>query len=243
MLAAREPARRFASASTIKTFLLAGALETERPERIVIDPSLRAEGDGVLRHFPLPVELEWEAVLALMTVLSDNTATNAVIAGLGGVDACNARLAAWGLAATRLRGFVDARGEPARDRDGVRVAEGSPTPAGLGVTTPAEHEWVLRRLVAVGGLGLELLLAQQDRRSLARRLAVGVSFAHKTGTVGRVRHDGGVLFAGGRTVFVQAFTDGGPEAEWVDHPACVGMGEAMVATVAALGLDVEVLPP
>ena len=63
MLAAREPARRFASASTIKTFLLAGALETERPERIVIDPSLRAEGDGVLRHFPLPVELEWEAVL------------------------------------------------------------------------------------------------------------------------------------------------------------------------------------
>lgn len=224
----------------IKTFLLAAALE-RRLEGVVVEPSLRAGGDGVLRHFSLPVELEWEAVLALMTVLSDNTATNAVIAALGGVGACNARFAAWGLGATRLRGFVDGRGPSAGDRDLVRAARQLPTPAGLGVTTPAEHERVLRRLLAAGGLGVELLLAQHDRRSLARRLAGGVRFAHKTGTVGRVRHDGGVLLAGGRTVFVQAFTDGGPEAEWVDHPACVGMGEAMAATVEVLGLDLEVL--
>lgn len=240
VLAAREPTRRFASASMVKSFLLAAALERGL-ERVVVEPGMRADGDGVLRHFSLPVELAGGEALALMTVVSDNSATRAVIAALGGIDACNEHFAAWNLEATRLQRSIDGVARTTSDRYAMRPSAGLHTRAGLGVTTPVEHAWVLRRLVERGGLGLELLLAQQDRRSLARRLAEPVPFAHKTGTVGRARHDGGVLLAGGRAIFVQAFTDGGPEAEWVDHPACVGMGESMVATVRALDLDVEVL--
>lgn len=243
VLASRDPDRRFASASTIKTFLLLAALEADPDAAgaLRVGPRALAGGDGVLKHFSLPRSLARREVLALMTVVSDNTAANAVIAALGGVDACNAQFTAWGMEATRLRGYVDGAGEPAGDREAIGADPGLATPAGLGVTTPAEHAWAVGRLAGRGGLGLELLLAQQDRRSLARRLGDGVRLAHKTGSVGRVRHDGGVLLAGDRTLFVQAFTDGGPEAEWVDHPACVGMGEAMAATVQALGLDAEVL--
>lgn len=233
VLAERSSERPFAAASMIKTFLLAAVLEAglELDRRHAVAADLRCGGDGVLRDLAVPDGLPLRDLLRLMIVLSDNTATNVVLEALGGPATVNERFAARGLESTRIRSWVGGvrpgvGGEPA----GLEL----PTPAGLGVTSVAEHAATVDRLLETS-LARELLLAQQDRRSLARPLRDDVAFAHKTGTVGRARHDGGVLL--GR-VSVTVFTDGGAEAEWPDHPACLGMAEGMERTAQALGLDV-----
>jgi hypothetical protein len=86
-------------------------------------------------------------------------------------------------------------------------------------------------------------LYQQDRRSLARWLSLSASFAHKTGTVDRVRHDAGVLICDQVELWVGCFTDGGPTDEYVDHPSCLGMASAMRDTLRALGLTSSLVEP
>ena len=212
VLAAHEPGRMFSSASMIKTFVLAAALDAGGlQEEVVVDE--RVDGDGILRLLDLPIRRPMKELLALMVAISDNTATRAVVRALGGAQELNAWLAAHGFGSRVLGG----------------EAPGLPTPPGLGTTSAAEHERVVREMPPAG---IQMLLEQQDRRALARLLDDDARFAHKTGTIDGARHDGGVLLrAGAEPLFVHAFTDGGPQEEWVDHPACVGMGIAMSGTV------------
>lgn len=197
--------RAFSSASMVKTFLLLAAWPDRAGTRATVGPEHLAPGDGVLKHLTLPLELPLADLLALMVVVSDNTATNAVSSALGGAARCTERFRALGFTQTALHKGV---GEP-----GSR----------LGTTTAREHDEAIGRLVA-DPAARALLEAQQDDRGLARGLAV--PFAHKTGTVDGVRHDGGVARHRGQELAITVLTDGGPDDEWVDHPALVAMGRA-----------------
>lgn len=251
VLAAREPERWFSSASMIKTFLLAAVLaEVELGRRDLSDPvavtdAHRADGDGILRHFDLPVSLPLAEVLRLMVALSDNTATNAAL-DLVGLDALNERLAGWGFG-SRMRSFVSQRERRWARADEVGEGHEFLSPPGLGMTSPAEHTRLVlalhrgELLGEMGATAIAMLELQADRAGLARHLP-GARFAHKTGSIAGVRHDGGLLRAGGRELAVACFTDGGPEAEWLDHPALVGMGLAMAWTAELLDLDVALAP-
>ena len=251
VVAAREPERWFSSASMIKTFLLAAVLdEIERGRRTLEEPvevtaAHLADGDGVLRHFELPVSLPIADVLRLMVALSDNTATNAAL-DLIGLEALNERLAGWGFG-SRMRSYVSQRERRWPGADAVGQGHEFISPPGLGMTSPAEHTRLVlalhrgELLPRLGTTAIAMLELQADRAGLARHLP-GARFAHKTGSIDGVRHDGGLLRAGGREIAVACFTDGGPHAEWVDHPALVGMGHAMAATVELLRLDVTVTP-
>jgi beta-lactamase class A len=251
-LAAHQEERFYSGASMIKTFLLAAALElVERGEALVdqpiaVLPSHEAGGDGVLRLLDGPTQLPLRDLLALMTALSDNTATNAVLEAVG-LEAFNRWVDEHGFE-SRMRAFVDQPQRAWSRRDEVGAGHDLLTPVGLSLTSAAEHDRLVgeiaagRLLPALGPLALELLEEQQDRRALARCLPEDARFAHKTGTIGGVRHDAGLLRAGGREIRVSVFTDGGPQAEWVDHPALVGMGRAMVWCMEELGLDLELVP-
>jgi beta-lactamase class A len=251
VVAAREPDRWFSSASMIKTFLLAAVLEeVERGRRRLEEPlEVRSEhladGDGVLRHFDLPVTLPLGDVLRLMVALSDNTATNAAL-DVVGLEVLNDRLAGWGFG-SRMRSYVSQRERRWPGADAVGEGHVFISPPGLGMTSPAEHTRLVlalhrgELLPRLGTTAIAMLELQADRAGLARHLP-GARFAHKTGSIDGVRHDGGLLRAGGRELAVACFTDGGPHPEWVDHPALVGMGLAMAATVELLGLDVDVAP-
>jgi beta-lactamase class A len=222
VLASHRPERMYSSASMVKTFLLAAALAgRDAGEPVAVTRAHVAPGDGVLRELTLPLVLPLRDVLMLMIAVSDNTATAAVLELLGGPSEVNAGLAAHGYA-TRVR------------PDPVDL--GLPTPPGLGMTSLADHERVLGELLggSRASTARALLRAQQDRGGLARRLSGEPPLAHKSGSVGRVRHDAGAWERGGELVFVGAFTDGGPEHEWVDHPALVGMGEAAADTATTL---------
>jgi RimJ/RimL family protein N-acetyltransferase len=242
-LAARAPDRPMASASMIKTFLALAAarLCPDWSGRVAVEPEHRAAGDGMLRHLRLPVRLPLGDVVAFTIAMSDNTAANTVIAAAGGLDRVNDELARRGFDARMLRWLSDAG--PAA-RAGTYATE-----VGIGVCSPREHTRAVAAIAdaaareptsAYGDLH-RALHAQQDRRALARWLVEDAPIAHKTGTVRRLRHDGGDLEREGRRLRFACFTDGGPAAEWIDHPACVAMAEAMAWTAVALGWEDYVL--
>jgi beta-lactamase class A len=233
----------YSGASTIKTFLLeeaslavdAGRLSWDQP--VAVTPEHVAVGDGVLAAWPLPVALPLQAVAQLMTALSDNTATNAVVDTLGGLEVVNDALAVAGCS-TRMRRWVTGRYADPRC-DSWEASPSLPSRAGLSVVVPREHAAAVDRLVTETrhATARAMLEQQWHRDSLARPLADGAPFAHKTGSVGGVRHDGGVLMPGTPDALaVHCFTDGAERDELVDDVATSAMGRAMARTLGLLGL-------
>jgi len=234
----------YSGASTIKTFLLeqaslavaADSLTWDRP--VEVTPEHVAVGDGVLATWPLPVTLPLHAVAQLMTALSDNTATNAVVDTLGGLEVVNDALSAAGCA-TRMRRWVTGRHSDPRC-DSWEASPSLPSRAGLSVVVPREHAASVDRMVSEPqhAVARAMLEQQWHRDSLARPLVDETPFAHKTGSVGGVRHDGGVLLAGTpEALTVHCFTDGPERDELVDDAAGVAMGRAMAGTLRLLGLE------
>jgi beta-lactamase class A len=247
LLTEHEPDRRFTSASMIKTFVLAVALDRVQDGELdldapcEIDAARRAEGDGLLRHSPLPLALPLREVLRLMVAISDNTATNAAVDAVGGLEPLNEQLAAWGFGA-RMRSYVSGAGPRWSGADDLEADPGLPTRTGLGVLSVADHERLMAAIASgellprTGEEAMALLGQQTDRTMLARYIGEEPPFAHKTGCVDGLRHDGGLYLAGGRELAVTCFTDGTIHDEWIDHPALPAMGRAMAWTVALTGL-------
>jgi beta-lactamase class A len=233
----------YSGASTIKTFLLeqasnaveVGSLSWDRA--VSVTPEHVAVGDGVLATWPLPVTLPLHAVAQLMTALSDNTATNAVVDTLGGLEVVNDALAAADCT-SRMRRWVTGRYADPRG-DAWDSAPSLPSRAGLSVVVPREHAAAIDRMVTEPrhAVARAMLEQQWHRDSLARPLVDETPFAHKSGSVGGVRHDGGVLLPGTpEALTVHCFTDGPERDELIDDVAAVGMGRAMARTLDLLGL-------
>ncbi len=233
----------YSGASTIKTFLLelaslqvdAGRLAWDRP--VLVTEEHVALGDGVLAHWPLPATLSLHAACQLMTALSDNTATNAVVDTLGGIERVNDALEGGGLT-SRLRRWITGRHRDPRCEAWDASPE-LPSRAGLSVVVPREHGSAVDRLVSEPrhAAARAMLEQQWHRYGLARPLRDETPFAHKTGSVGGVRHDGGVLLPGTpEQLAVHVFTDGPERDELVDDVACVAMGRAMARTLELVGL-------
>lgn len=232
----------FESASMIKLGVLAvvaaGMAEGWLPPDVPVEvlDADRAPGDGLLRLLTSPGRWTPRDLAVAMTVLSDNTATNALLRLLG-VERINDRLAGWGFGVTRSRG-------PIRSRP--------PGAPGIGVTTARECVALLDGVrngrfagPAESAWAIDVLAAQQDDRSMSRYLGEAVRCAHKTGTVDGLRHDAGTLFdADGRALATLAFlTDGlGPSIERHDHPACLAMADATVRAIRGLALPVTLVP-
>ncbi len=221
VLTSRGRDRLFSGASMVKTLLAAlvdedvraGTLELGRPVQVPL--SALVGDDGLLRFGQIPTMHRLADLLLLMVAVSDNTATNTLIEFLGGPPAISARFAARGWSSRLLSAIGPGVGDFSR-------------------VSISDHQDALGSILHP--LIRATFAAQQDRRSLARLVEFYADFRHKTGTVGRVRHDAGVLDTPRGHLWVACFTDGGPVSEYVDHPACVAMGIAMRDTLLALGL-------
>jgi beta-lactamase class A len=180
---------RFPTASTIKTAVMLEVYHQAASGKLSLQANvaLRAEdkvgGSGVLSRLHDGLSLTVSDLLHLMIVLSDNTATNLLIAQVG-TARVNERLDSYGLRETRLfrPTFRDGRADvlPELERE-----------FGLGMTTPREMARVMA-LIADGKAVsaeastamLDTLRRQQDRAMIPRllphdaRLQVG----NKTGT-------------------------------------------------------------
>ena len=106
----RDASTVFPAASVMKVWLMivalqqvqAGSLELQM--RIPLTSDERVGGSGVLMRLEGGAELTLLDYINLMIVVSDNTATNIVLETIGGSDAVNKNLQAWGANHTTVVG-------------------------------------------------------------------------------------------------------------------------------------------
>ncbi len=195
----------FSSASIIKLPILwtffeqadRGALSPA--ERWSLAEPDRVDGTGVLRFLQTGANLTLLDLATLMTVVSDNTATNLLIDRLG-VETVQATIDRLGLTATRL---------------GRKMYDFEARARGLeNLTAPRDMARLLRRFANGDGLSetsaaqaRTILLGQQFNAGLPARLPSETPVAHKTGNLPGLLHDAGWIEHERGAVVVVACSD------------------------------------
>jgi beta-lactamase class A len=199
------------SFSTIKVVLAAafwravadGELREARP--YAFQPWQSVGGAGVLRGFRHAAQLTLADYLHLALAVSDNDATNVVIAFVG-FERVNALAAELGLADTALRRPMMDWEAAAAGRDNVTCARD------LAVLL----EMLVQGESRIGAAACENVCAslalQEHREGLPRGLPAGAAYAGKPGDdqpEGRFCHDCGVITTpAGETLVLAVLTDG-----------------------------------
>ncbi|PPS40906.1 serine hydrolase [Chroococcidiopsis sp. TS-821] len=177
----------FASASTIKVPILvaffqdvdAGKIRLD--ERLTLKKELVGGGSGDMQYKPLGTQFTALETATKMITISDNTATNLLIERMGGAAALNQRFLSWGLPATQIRNLL-------------------PDLEGTNTTSPRD----LAHLMALVDDGKLMSLRSRDRlldimrrtvtnTLLPRGLGEGARIAHKTGDIGSLVGDVGLV--------------------------------------------------
>lgn len=226
----------FNSASVIKIPVAVQALEMVDAGALSLATrlTLRAEdvrgGSGVFRHHDPGLQPTLRDVLLQMIITSDNTATDLVIAQVGGVAKVNAWLAANGYAdgmkLTQTTGELFAKYAALTPADDRNARTNGDTAYWLGELTPRATGRMLeaiekRELPSRAGADelLRMLRAQlSGARRLPHFLPPGVSVAHKTGDFPPVlANDVGIVYAKSGPIvvsfFLNAITEPYGEAE------------------------------
>jgi beta-lactamase class A len=197
----------YSSASVIKLPILWSFFE--QVDRGTLDPyerwsladANRVDGTGVLRFLQAGASLPWLDLATLMTIVSDNTATNALIDRLG-IETIQEAIDRLGMTSTRLgRKMFDFEAR-ARGLDN--------TIAGRDVAD------LLRRFVTGNGLSARsaeqaraILKGQQLNAGLPARLPFEeAAVFHKTGNLPGLLHDAGWIEHERGAAIVVALSDG-----------------------------------
>lgn len=177
----------YASASTIKLPILVAffqdvdAGKVRLDELLTIKSEMIADGSGDMQYKKAGTAFTALEVATKMMVISDNTATNLLIERLGGKEALNQRFQSWGLTTTAIRNRL-------------------PDIEGTNTTSPKE----LANLLSVVNRGNLVSLSSRDRllnimqrneinNLLPQGLGTGATIAHKTGNIGSLLADAGIV--------------------------------------------------
>ena len=138
-------------------------------------------GSGEFQDLPVNTKFTAQNVIDKMITISDNTATNMVIKRMGGINYVNQRFAQLGLSNTRLRDWLP-------DLDGTNT------------TTLKELAQILAMLDRQSVLSrnsqanaIDILRRVKNRKLLAAGLGAGATIAHKTGYIGTMLGDAGII--------------------------------------------------
>jgi beta-lactamase class A len=177
----------FSAASTIKVPILLAFFQDVDAGKIRLDEMLTmqqdmvAGGSGDMGSKPAGTKYNALEVVTKMITISDNTATNMLIARLGGMEALNQRFRTWGLTTTTIRNNL-------------------PDLQGTNTTSPKE----LANLMAIVSQGnlvsmpsrdlmLDILRRTQRDTLLPSGLGTGARAFHKTGDIGTMLADTGLI--------------------------------------------------
>jgi len=222
------------TASLIKLPILIDAYLQAHEKKIKLTDTLtlrnedKVPGSGILtEHFSDGATFSLRDGLHLMTVFSDNTATNLVLDRTG-IEAVNKRMDAWSLKETRLNAKVF-RGsttsvDPARTKK-----------YGLGSTTAREMVKLLEEMQcsdkvppAMKQSILGHLRKCDDKDKFPRYLPADVDIAFKTGSVSNARTAAGIIYFDKGAVALCVLTNENKDQRWVRDNA----GNALCAEVA-----------
>jgi beta-lactamase class A len=221
------------AASVIKIPILMTVHADAAEGRLSLDERLAVgehmPGSGVLGWVPGVTELTIRDLAMLMTIVSDNTATNRLMEHVG-VNRIAERMREWGCERTRLQRKMFDFEAANRGLDNVAC--------------PRELAGLLVRLVRgelvdrkTSDAVLAVLEATQDDALIRRYLPAGVRVAHKTGSLEKVRNDAAVIW-GDRPVVAVGLVSGVPDI----RPARSLLGLLGWLAYAAAGKAAQGLP-
>jgi beta-lactamase class A len=182
-----DGSNNFSAASTIKVPVLVAFFQDVDAGRIRLDEKLTVRkdliggGSGELQGYPVGTQFTALDVVTKMITISDNTATNMLIDRLGGISALSQRFKSWGLSSTTISNLL-------------------PDLQGTNMTSPKELASLLVRV----GQGELVSLKSRDRMldimrrtinnsQLPQGLGEGAMIAHKTGDIGKLIGDVGLV--------------------------------------------------
>jgi len=177
----------FASASMIKVPVLIALLQEVDAGKVRLDESLTmkavdvATGSGEMQYQAPGTRYTVLETASKMITISDNTATNMLIARLGGVEVLNQRFRQWGLTSTTLRNLL-------------------PDLTGTNTTTPKELAELLARVTQGDLLSMQsrdrlfaIMQKTETDTLLPAGLGEGATIAHKTGDIASMVGDVGLI--------------------------------------------------
>ncbi len=178
--------KSFAAASTIKLPILMALFQAVDAGKVRLNDTLTVRrdlitgGSGVLQYRK-GAKLSVLKTATMMISISDNTATNMIIEKVGGKEALNRQFSSWGLRKTVIR-------RPLGDFKGKNTT----SPADLVRLSAliAKHQLVSE---TSRSKVLDILNQTQNRKLLPAGLGKGAAIAHKTGTLGRLIGDAGII--------------------------------------------------
>lgn len=177
----------FSAASTIKVPVLVAFFQDVEAGRIKLDEILTmrendvASGSGDMQFQPVGTEYTAIETATKMIIISDNTATNMLIRKLGGANALNQRFQSWGLTSTALR-------NPLPDLEGTNTT--SPKDMVTLITLVSDGELISLRS---RDQMLHIMERTQTNTLLPQGVGVGAQIAHKTGDIGSMVGDVGLV--------------------------------------------------
>jgi beta-lactamase class A len=177
----------FSAASTIKLPVLIAYLQAldagkvNLQETLVMREALVAEGSGTMQDTPVGSRYSSLHTLTQMISISDNTATNMIIDRLGGIAKVNQQFRSWGLKDTRIRNWLG-------DFSGTNTT--SPQDLAQLLAMVSQNQLLSPRSRQ---LALDILLQCHTRSLLPPGLGPGATIAHKTGDIGFLIGDAGLV--------------------------------------------------
>jgi len=138
-------------------------------------------GSGALQYSPLGRQLTYRQLAALMIQESDNTATNMLLSSVGGMNELDREIKNWGLKTTSLSNWLP-------DLDGTNVS------------TPREMGTLLYNIGNTNLLSIktraeiiDIMSHVRNNRLIQAGLPADAGFIHKTGDIGTMLGDAGVV--------------------------------------------------
>ena len=177
----------FASASTIKLPILVALFQDVDTGKIRLDESLIlqsemiASGSGDLQYQKPGTKFTVLELATKMITISDNTATNMIISRLGGTEALTRRFRAWNLTTTVIQ-------NPLPDLEGTNVT----SPQELAAVISMVNQGQLVSLPSRDRI-LSIMQHNEINTLLPQGLGSGAVIAHKTGNIGSVLADVGLV--------------------------------------------------
>lgn len=179
----------FAAASLIKVPVLVKLLdaidrgEVKADESLELRPDLIGGGSGYLQWRPAGCKVSLKEAMEAMIIVSDNTATNMIIDRVGGRDICNRQFTDWGLKHTYINEWL-------------------PDLSGTNKTSPFDLAAIIAKVdrgELLSKKSRERMLAIMERTRtrtlLPQGIPAGARISHKTGDIGSLVGDAGIITA------------------------------------------------
>jgi beta-lactamase class A len=178
--------KSFPAASTIKLPILMALFQAvdagtvKLSDILTVRRDLITGGSGNLQN-SAGARLSVLQTATKMIAISDNTATNMIIDRLGGKKVLNSKFLSWGLRKTTIRNLLG-------DFKGTNTT--SPTDLVRISASIAKHQLISE---SSRSKVLDILNQTANRKLLPAGLGKGAAIAHKTGTLGRLIGDAGII--------------------------------------------------